>query len=117
MKNRRIITAFSIILSCTVSSQIPADNNTPVLGNAEDGKVKAALCAGCHGLNGEGKIMPDGEPAIPLVAGQIPGYFVKSMYDYKTDKRLDPVMNAITKGLTDIDIANLAAYYAALKLK
>jgi cytochrome c553 len=31
------------------------------------------------------------------------------------DKRLDPVMNAITKGLTDVDIANLAAYYASLK--
>jgi cytochrome c553 len=96
---------------------LPAADNIHIMGMAEDGKAKAALCSGCHGLNGEGKTMPDGEPAIPLIAGQIPGYFVKSMYDYKTDKRVDPVMNAITKGLTDVDVANLAAYYAVLKAK
>jgi cytochrome c553 len=114
MKNKRTTVAFPIILSCLASLQVVAADN-PILGNAEDGKVKAALCSGCHGLNGEGKVMPDGQPAIPLIAGQIPGYFVKAVYDYKMDKRVDPIMNAISKGLTDVDIANLAAYYAGLK--
>ncbi len=115
MKNKRILALFLILLSCTLSSKILAGDAPMILGNAEDGKVKAALCSGCHGLNGEGKVMPDGQPAIPLIAGQIPGYFVKAMYDYKADKRIDPVMNAISKGLTDVDVANLAAYYATLK--
>jgi len=114
MKVTRVVVAFPIILACLVSMHGVADQN-PLLGSAEEGKVKAVLCSGCHGLNGEGKIMPDGEPAIPLLAGQIPGYLVKAMYDYKTDKRVDPVMNAISKGLTDADIANLAAYYSGLK--
>lgn len=113
MRLRRTTVAFPIILSCLVSLTVAAADKL-VLGNAEEGKVKSALCSGCHGLNGEGKVMPDGQPAIPLLAGQIPGYFVKSVYDYKTDKRVDPVMNAISKGLTDVDIANLAAYYAGL---
>ena len=114
MKIAPVIVALPLILSFLVPLQgLAADN--PVLGNVEDGKVKSALCSGCHGLNGEGKVMPDGQPAIPLLAGQIPGYFIKSVNDYKTDRRVDPVMNAIAKGLTDVDIANLAAYYAGLK--
>ncbi len=114
MKMARFIVAFPLVLSCLVKLQVMAADNL-ALGNAEEGKVKSALCAGCHGPNGEGKVMPDGQPAIPLLAGQIPGYFVKSVNDYKTDKRVDPIMNAISKGLTDVDIANLAAYYASLK--
>ncbi len=114
MNNKRIVTAFAITLFCAVSSQTPAAD-VPIQGNEADGKIKAVLCSGCHGLNGEGKIMSDGQPAIPLIAGQIPDYFVKSMYDFKTDKRLYPMMNAIAKGLTDVDVANLAAYYATLK--
>ncbi|MEA2093099.1 MAG: cytochrome c [Pseudomonadota bacterium] len=114
MNNKQIVTAFAITLFCTVSSQtLVAD--APIQGNEADGKIKAVLCFGCHGLNGEGRVMPNGQPSIPLIAGQIPGYFVKSLYEYKTDKRLDPMMNAVAKGLTDIDIANLAAYYATLK--
>jgi cytochrome c553 len=114
MKSKPLYAAFTIILSCAVPLKITASDKS-LMANIEAGKLKSVLCSGCHGLNGEGKIMPDGQPAIPLLAGQIPGYFVKSIYDYKMDKRLDPVMNAITKGLTDVDIANLAAYYASLK--
>jgi cytochrome c553 len=114
MRAARFMVVFPMILSCLISIQVLADDNLG-LGNAEDGKVKSALCSGCHGLNGEGKVMPDGQPAIPLLAGQIPGYFVKAVNDYKTDKRVDPIMNAISKGLTDVDIANLATYYAGLK--
>ncbi|MEN8177487.1 MAG: cytochrome c [Pseudomonadota bacterium] len=117
MIRKRILVAFSIVFFNSASWVLLADEKPIILGNAEDGKNKAALCSGCHGLNGEGKVMPDGQPAIPLLAGQIPGYFVKSMYEYKADKRIDPLMNAITKGLTDVDIANLAAFYVTLRLK
>ena len=117
MKNKRITTVCCVILFCSLSSNFLAAEELLVLGNAQEGSTKAALCTGCHGENGEGKVMPDGQPAIPLIAGQIPGYFVKSMYEYQTDKRIDPVMNAISKGLTNVDIANLAAHYVKLKLK
>lgn len=59
--------------------------------------------------------MPDGQPSFPRLAGQVPGYFIKAIYDYKKDLRNDAMMSAIAKGLTDIDIANLAAYYTSLK--
>ncbi len=115
MKIAPIAVACCVIFFCTLPLNVLADRYPLILGNVQEGEAKAALCLGCHGLKGEGKAMPDGQPAVPLLAGQIPAYFVKSMYDYKTDKRADPLMNAIAKGLTDVDIANLAAYYASLK--
>jgi cytochrome c553 len=86
-----------------------------IAGDAAAGALKAPLCMGCHGVNGEGKAAANGQPAFPALAGQIEGYFIKSMNDYKNDVRVDPLMSAISKGLTDDDIANLAAYYAGLK--
>jgi cytochrome c553 len=84
-------------------------------GNPEDAKAKIPLCQGCHGINGEGMTMPPGQPSAPRLAGQIAVYFSKALNDYKNDARVEPMMNAITKGLTDSDIANLAAYYSSLK--
>ncbi len=87
----------------------------PSVGDAEAGKVKSAVCAGCHGLKGEGKDAPVGAPSFPRLAGQVKGYFIKSVNGYKNDTRTDAMMGAIAKGLSDVDIANLAAYYATLK--
>lgn len=84
-------------------------------GDAAAGAAKAPLCMGCHGVNGEGKPAANGQPAFPALAGQIEGYFIKATNDYKNDVRVDPLMGAISKGLSDEDIANLAAHYASLK--
>jgi cytochrome c553 len=85
------------------------------MGDATVGKTTAALCQGCHGVNGEGKGMPTGQASYPRLAGQVPAYFIKSLYDFKNGVRNDAMMSAIAKGLTEPDIANLAAYYSALK--
>ena len=107
--------AFCILFSCAFSSVILAEIGSEILGNPEEGKAKSVLCVACHGERGEGKAKTADQPAMPRLAGQIPGYFIKSMQDYRTDMRTDPIMNAITKGLTDADIANLDTYYGALK--
>jgi len=84
-------------------------------GDAAAGKAKAALCMGCHGMNGEGKAMPVGQASYPRLAGQVPAYFIKSLYDFRSGARDDVMMAAIAKGLTEPEIADLAAYYAKLK--
>ncbi len=114
MKSKRLSVAFATILSCAIPLKISASENN-LTADTEAGKIKSVLCSGCHGLNGEGIYMEHAQTAFPSLAGQLPGYFVKSVYDYQKDIRNDPVMNAITKGLTDVDINNLAAYYASLK--
>lgn len=114
MKIYRLHTTITGILFCAAIFTV-ALAESPNTSDVESGKVKSVLCSGCHGLKGEGKYELGELPAYPSLAGQIPGYFIKSVHDYKKDIRNDPVMNAISKGLTDADIINLAAYYKSLK--
>jgi cytochrome c553 len=78
--------------------------------DAAAGKAKAASCGGCHGANGEGK-----GATGPAIAGMAEDKFVQAMKDYKSGKRANAPMKGITGSLSDADMANLAAHYAALK--
>ena len=102
--------------STTANSEaVNSETANPETANLEAGKVRSFLCIGCHGLNGEGKEAAYGQPAFPRIAGQIQGYLIKSVNDYKSGSRNDPMMGAIAKGLSDDDIANLAAFYSTKK--
>jgi len=81
--------------------------------NAADvaaGKAKSTMCAPCHGANGVSKI-----PMYPNLAGQKEQYLAKEIKSFKNGSRKDPVMEPMASSLSDADIANLAAYYAAMK--
>ena len=78
-------------------------------GEAAAGKVKAASCAGCHGPNGQG-VAPN-----PALAGKSEDQLLQDLQEYKSGKRTNAVMKALAAGLSDQDMANLAAYYASLK--
>ena len=80
-----------------------------VAGDAAAGKAKSATCAGCHGAAGISAV-----PTYPNLAGQKEAYLVKAITDFKSKTRVDATMNAMTAGLSDADIANLAAYYSGL---
>ncbi|MBE0486717.1 c-type cytochrome [Marinobacter sp.] len=83
-----------------------------VAGDAAAGKAKAAVCAACHGQNGISQI-----PMYPNLAGQKEQYLVAAMKAYKNSQRQGgqaPIMTGQMSGLSDADIANLAAYYASL---
>jgi cytochrome c553 len=78
-------------------------------GDAAAGKAKAAACAACHGANGKGV------PPNPALAGKSEDELLQALKDYKSGKRANAVMKGMTAGLSDQDMANLAAYYASLK--
>ncbi len=78
-------------------------------GDAAAGEAKSAKCAACHGAKG---IAPGNNPNL---AGQKAAYLAKAMKDYRDGRRKDPMMGMMMKGLSDADIADLAAYYAAQK--
>ncbi len=81
-------------------------------GDAAAGKAKSAMCAGCHGSNGV-----SAAPNYPNLAGQKAQYLAKSIKDYKSGARNDPSMKAMVGALSDADIDNLAAYFAAQSCK
>ena len=81
-------------------------------GDPAAGKNKNAMCIGCHGIPGYHTAFPD-VYHVPRIGGQHAAYIVKALQDYKTGNRSHPSMRAIAAGLSDKDMADLAAYYAA----
>lgn len=79
-------------------------------GNPAHGKQLNADCAGCHGDFG----VID-TPDVPNLAGQDALYLYKQLADYKDGSRQSPIMGEAVKGLSDRDMADLAAFYAAQK--
>ena len=83
-------------------------------GNIAAGKAKAAMCAGCHGSDGNGMAS---NPLYPKLAGQIPEYLDKQLKDFKSGARKDPIMSGMAAALSPADMNNVAAYFSSLKTK
>jgi len=79
-------------------------------GNAEAGKAKSAVCAACHGADGNSPTS-----AFPKLAGQHEDYMYHSLKDYKAGKRKNPIMSGQVANLSDQDMKDLAAYFARQK--
>ncbi len=75
--------------------------------DAAAGTALAKNCAACHGETGMST-----NPAWPSLAGQKPGYIVNALKAFRAGLRMDPMMAGVARGLSDADIANLAAHYA-----
>jgi cytochrome c553 len=89
-----------------------AMSTTSVLaaGNVSAGKEKAAVCAACHGADGNS--LTD---AFPKLAGQHEGYIVKQLMNFKSGERQNAVMAPMVANLSEQDMADLGAYYASQK--
>jgi cytochrome c553 len=77
-------------------------------GSAEAGQEKSVVCAACHG--------PDGNsfnPEWPSLAGQHPSYTVEQLEAFKDGRRQNDLMTPMALGLSEQDMRDLAAYYAA----
>lgn len=72
------------------------------------GATLALSCTMCHGSQGMSR------SDAPNLAGQYPEVISKQLLDYKNGDRANPIMVALAKGLTEENIADLAAYYASL---
>ncbi|MGI9293378.1 MAG: c-type cytochrome [Pseudomonadales bacterium] len=83
---------------------------SPVATSADRaaGKEKAAACIACHGESGVATA-----PIYPNLAGQYESYLAQALKSYQSGDRADPVMGAMAAALSEADIANLAAYFAA----
>jgi cytochrome c553 len=73
------------------------------------GRQKALQCQTCHGLDGQAKL-----PDAPNLAGQTEVYLAKALKDYRGGARQNEMMSLVARNLRDDDIADLAAYYAAI---
>jgi cytochrome c553 len=81
-------------------------------GDAARGRARAAACTACHGELGLST-----QPDAPNLAGQPEIYVVDQLRAYRSGKRSHEVMSLMAKPLTDADIADLAAWYASIRVK
>jgi cytochrome c553 len=80
-------------------------------GNAQAAKSKISMCIGCHGIPGYKTVYPH-VYHVPMITGQQPVYIVNALGAYKSGARSHPSMRAIAQGLSEQDMADLAAYYS-----
>ena len=81
-------------------------------GNADAGHEKASMCMGCHNIPGYKTAFPS-VYSVPKLDGQHAAYIVSALKSYKSGERSHPSMRAIAAGLSERDMADLAAFYAS----
>ncbi len=95
---------------------------TKIMADASKGEIiytkglidkNVPACMNCHGANGN-----SGGGENPKLAGQHSGYIIKQMANFKDKtQRKHAVMSPIAMRLNEEDIANIAAYLSAQKIK
>jgi cytochrome c553 len=78
----------------------------------EAGKLKSAVCAACHGADGNSS-----NAAWPSLAGQHASYIYKQLKDFKEGRRNDATMVGMVALLNDEDMKNAAPYFESQQAK
>lgn len=81
-------------------------------GSVEAGKKKSAVCAACHGVDGNST-----SAQFPKLAGQHATYIYRQLKLYKSGQRSGTIMQAQAAALSQQDMKDLAVYFAAQEIK
>ena len=98
------------VIHCAMLASLRAGGSALAGGNPEAGKEKAAVCAGCHGADGNSTI-----GANPRLAGQYESYLFEALKQYKSGRRQDLLMGNMVANLSIQDMRDLAAWFASQK--
>ena len=109
MKKIRLSVSLFVLASATALTA----SAQQIKGDAKAGESKIALCIGCHGISGYQASFPE-VYKVPKIAGQGAGYIVSALTAYRRGDRKHPTMRGVAAGLSDQDIADVAAYYEGL---
>ena len=78
------------------------------LANAK-GKATGQSCIDCHGPDGNAPI----DSTYPKLGGQYADYLAHALQQYRKEERQHALMTPQAAGLSDQDIADLAAFFAS----
>jgi cytochrome c553 len=77
-------------------------------GDAAAGQTKSAICAACHGMDGNSAV-----PNWPKLAGQHASYIERQTALIKSGARPVPEMAGIVGTMSEQDFQDIAAYYSS----
>ncbi|BCO32270.1 cytochrome c [Thiohalobacter sp. COW1] len=100
---------FAALLSVSAAMAAPG---ALAAGDASAGKEKSSTCVACHGADGN-----SANPEWPKLAGQHPDYLVKQLKEFKAGERENQTMAPMAAPLSEQDMQDLAAYYAAQQIQ
>lgn len=80
-------------------------------GDVQRGQEKSAVCAACHGLDGNS---PD--PINPKIAGQHELYIYRHLKLFKSGGRENAIMLGFASQLTQQDMRDIGAWYASQRV-
>lgn len=96
-------TCLALILAIALATPAQA-------GDPTTGRKTAQQCQTCHGIDGVGK-MPD----VPNIGGESASYLTTQLEQFRSGERKHEQMSIIASGLSDADIANVAAWYSSIQ--
>lgn len=99
MRRTKMLVGVAALLPCLAWSA----------GDPAAGEAIATACGACHGANGAATL-----PMYPNLAGQNERYLLRQLKMIKGGTRPAPLMAGQLNNFSDDDLANLAAYYAAM---
>ncbi len=113
MKAKINLTALALVAVLAA----PALANTPAATAAKPDLAKgqalsSQVCGACHTADGS-----RGSPVNPILAGQHPEYLAKQLHEFKSGKRINPIMIGFAGTLSEDDIKNVTAFYASKSAK
>lgn len=77
-------------------------------GDAAAGQTKTAVCAACHSTDGNSPAS-----AFPIIAGLGEKYTLKQLVEIQSGERSVPEMTGMLTGLSEQDLADIAAYFSS----
>lgn len=80
-------------------------------GDVNAGRNKASTCMGCHGIPDYFNVYPSYR--VPKLGGQHAQYIVSALQAYRDGQRSHATMRAQALSMSDQDMQDLAAYFAA----
>jgi len=99
-----------LLLAATMTAGLIV-NNVALAGGGDPelGRTKSMTCTACHGPDGRGTA-----PIYPVLAGQHEEYLAHALRQYRSGERDNAIMAGFVNGLSDNDIADLAAWFASM---
>ena len=109
---KKIVGKHVVIGALTVLAGYAAVAHADIVGDPKAGQGKVAMCIGCHGIPDYHTAYPE-VYHVPKLGGQNAQYLINALHGYQKGERHFDTMHAIAASLSDQDIADIAAYYAA----
>ncbi|HTE42327.1 MAG TPA: c-type cytochrome [Steroidobacteraceae bacterium] len=83
--------------------------------SAQRGKIAGYTCHGCHGIENYKNVYPT--YSVPKVGGQSAAYMIIALKAYASGERTHPTMHAHAASMNEQDRTDIAAFFAASKVR